>query len=114
LALHRTAQAGAPSEATLNERQALWEQSELARGESEGDFTWLNAATPWGLHSSLDALVEQNSPAVASLVSRIRAQDLVNQAAAEQPELAAQLPDGALEQTAQAAAAVMTKDFKVP
>jgi hypothetical protein len=113
LALHRTAQAEAPSEGTLDERQALWEQSELARAESEGDFAWLNAATLWGLHSSLDALVEQNSLAVADLVARIRAQDLVNQAAAEQPELTAQLPDGALEQIVQAAAAVMTKNFKV-
>jgi hypothetical protein len=95
------------------EYRGLWEQSELARAESEGDYAWLNAAALWGLHSSLDALVEQNSPAVASLASRIRAQDLVNQAAPEQPELVAQLPDGALEQIAQAAAALMTKDFKV-
>jgi hypothetical protein len=113
LALHRAAQTEVPSEGTLDERQALWEQSELARAESEGDFAWLNSATLWGLHSSLDALVEQNSPAVANLVSRIQAQDLVNQAAAKQPELAAQLPEGALDQIAQAAAAVMTKDFKV-
>src|SRR5665213_2431262 len=72
LALHRAAQTEVPSEGTLDERQALWEQSELARAESDGDFAWLNAATLWGLHSSLDALVEQNSPAVANLVSRIQ------------------------------------------
>jgi len=112
-ALRRTAQAEVPRQGTLDERQALWEQSELARAESEGRYAWLNAATLWGLHSSLDALVEQNSPAVASFVSRIQAQDLMNQAAADQPELSAQLPEGALEQIAQAAAAVMTKDFKV-
>jgi hypothetical protein len=112
LALHRTAQAEVPREGTLDERQALWEQSELARAESEGGYAWLNAATLWGLHSSLDALVEQNSPAVASLVSRIQAQELVNQAAAEQPEIAAQLHEGALEQIAQAAAAVMTKALR--
>jgi hypothetical protein len=41
LALHGTAQAEAPSEGTLDERQALWEQSELARAESEGDYAWL-------------------------------------------------------------------------
>src|SRR5450631_509815 len=45
-------------------------------------------------HTSLDALVEQNLPAVASLEFRIRAEGLVNQAAVEQPELAAQLRDG--------------------
>jgi hypothetical protein len=111
-ALQRTAQAEVPTTGTVNERQALWELSELARAEREGDFAWINAATVWGLHSVLDAFVEQNSPAVASLVAGIQAREFVNQAAAEKPELAAQLPAGTFKRIAEAAAAVMLKNFE--
>jgi hypothetical protein len=92
-ALERTARTGTPSDGPTNERQALWEQSELARAERDGDYAWINAASLWSLHSALDALVEQNTPAVVDLVARIEAQELVNKATAKEPELAAQLPD---------------------
>jgi len=111
-ALQRTALAEVQTTGTVDERQALWELSELARAEREGDYAWINAATVWGLHSALDALVEQNSPAVASLVAGIQAREFVNQAAADKPELAAQLPARTFEQIAEAAAAVMLKNFK--
>jgi len=112
-ALERVSTAEVPSELAMNERQALWEQSELARAERAGDYAWINAATVWGLHSALDALVEQNSPAVANLVARIQAQEIVNRTAAESPDLAKQLPEGALERIAEAAANVAAENFKV-
>lgn len=112
-AMERLTRVEIPDDIDIHERQALWEQSELARAEREGDFAWINAATLWGLHSALDALVEQNSPAVANLVARIHAQEVVNRAADDAPEIVRQLPEGALDRIAEAAAAIMTEDFKV-
>jgi hypothetical protein len=109
-ALQHTAGAEVPITGTLNERQALWELSELARAEREGDYAWINAATVWGLHSLLDALVEQNSPAVVSFVARIQAQKFADQVAAEKPELAALLPAGAFERITEAVAAVILEN----
>lgn len=113
LALQRTAGAKVPATGTVSERQALWELSELARAEHEGDYAWINAATVWSLHSALDTFVEQISPAVASLIARIRAQEIANQATAENPELAAQLTAGTLERVAEATATVILGNFKI-
>lgn len=112
-ALQRIAAADTPRDGAVGERQALWEQSELARAERDGDYAWINAATLWSLHSALDALAEQNAPAVADLVARIQAQELVNKAATKEPELAAQLPEGALEHITRAAAAVIMENFNL-
>jgi hypothetical protein len=83
-------------------RQNSWEQSELARAERDGDFAWINGATLWALHSALDALVEQNAPAVVGLLARIQVHGAAQRVAAEYPDLAAQLPDGALEAATEA------------
>jgi hypothetical protein len=112
-ALQRAAGTEVPGVGTVCERQALWELSELALAEREGDYAWINAATVWGLHSVLDALVEQISPAVAGLVARTGVQEFANQAAAENPELAAQLPARALERVAEAAATVILGSLKM-
>lgn len=111
--LQRTATAAVPGEGPVNERQAMWELIELARAEREGDYAWINAATVWALHSALDALVEQNSPAVISLVARIHAQELVSKTAAQQSELTAQLPEGALDSIVQAVAGVIVEDANI-
>jgi hypothetical protein len=110
-ALERTAMADTPSDGSVEERQALWEQSALARAERDGDYAWINAAALWSLHSALDALVEQNAPAVAYLTARIHAQEIVNEATAKEPELAARLPAGTLEQIKRATAAVIGENF---
>lgn len=113
LSLERTARAETDQACGAEERQALWEQAQLAWAERAGDYAWINAATLWGLHSALDALVEQNSPAVAGLVTRIQAQEFVNQAAAAEQELAAQLPEGVLQRIVEVAATVALEKFKI-
>ena len=111
LGLVRTAGPETPASGPIEERQAFWELSELARSEQKGDYAWINAATLWSLHSALDAFVEQNSPVAAGLIARFQGAELTHRAAGENPDLAAQLSEGALERIAEIVAAYVEDEF---
>ena len=113
LALYRVARLPAPSEGDANERQALWEQSELAAAEQEGDFRWINSAALWSLHSALDALVEDLTPAVAAQTARMAVRSITQKVIEDHPEFVTSLPDGTLDAVIEAGASVLLDSVRI-
>ena len=112
LAQVRLARLGDPEKGDKRERQAFWEQSELARASEASDFPWINSSTVWSLHSALDGFVEDLSPAFRDMTADLISREMFARATAEYPDAAAELEPAALDALRQAATQILADQVK--